>query len=76
MMAQNPDSEVERYRRHVATSLHDGPQQLLTSIGMRLQLLAADAPPELEAEVSEIARQAALIGEQLRDLAAGNDDQI
>lgn len=75
-MSPNPGSDVERYRRHVATSLHDGPQQLLTSIGMRLQLLASDVPPELEAEVSEIARQASLVREQLRDLAAGNDDQL
>lgn len=75
-MSRNPDSDVERYRLHVATAIHDGPQQLLTSIGMRLQMLATDVPPELEAEVSEIARQAMLIGDQLRDLAAGNDDQV
>ncbi len=75
-MPQNPDSEVERYRHQVATALHDGPQQLLISIGMRLQMLATDVPAEFEAEVSEIARQAVLIGEQLRDLAAGNDDQV
>lgn len=74
-MPPTEEPAVERYRRVLAQRLHDGPQQLLTSIGMRLQLLAADVPPELEAEVAEIARQSSLLGEQLRVLTLGTEDQ-
>ncbi len=74
-MPPTEDPAVEGYRRLLAERLHDGPQQLLTSLSMRLQLLAADVPPEFEADVAEIARQASLLGEELRKLTLGTDDQ-
>lgn len=59
---------VESDRRTVADQIHDGPQQLLASVGLRLQLLAEDAPDGLRVELEEVRRQVALAREQLRDV--------
>ncbi len=53
---------------HVSALLHDGPQQLLVSIGMRLELLRRDAPDELEPQLQELARQVALASDELHAL--------
>lgn len=74
-MTESDEPDVEEYRRRVAETIHDGPQQLLVAIGMRLQLLEQDAPPELSAQIAEIGRQAEQARAQLRSLMLGIDDQ-
>ena len=60
--------------RELAERLHDGPQQLLASIGVRLDLLLRDVPPELHDAVTEIARQVGLAREELRAISRALQD--
>lgn len=43
-------------RRRLADRLHDGPQQVLVSLGIRLQLLQQRVPDDLGPEVAELGR--------------------
>lgn len=53
----------------LADRLHDGPQQVLASVGVRLDLLLRDVPDTLRAEVVEIARQVGMARQELRDVS-------
>ena len=58
----------QRNRRRIANRLHDGPQQILVSLRMRLQLLERDAPDELIAELGRLGEQVEAGREDLRAL--------
>lgn len=58
-----------RDRRRLAEQLHDSPQQLLISVGMRLRLLAEEVPASARDAVQEIARQVSAAREELRALS-------
>lgn len=58
----------QRNRRRIANRLHDGPQQILVSLRMRLQLLERDAPQELEGELHRLSEYVEAAREDLRAL--------
>lgn len=58
----------QRNRRRLSNRLHDGPQQILVSLRMRLQLLERDASDELSAELRKLAAQVEVGRDDLRSL--------
>ncbi len=58
----------QRNRRRIANRLHDGPQQILVSLRMRLQLLERDAPDQLIPELRRLGEQVEAGREDLRAL--------
>lgn len=56
-------------RRRLADRLHDGPQQVLVSLGIRLQLLQQQLPDELVAEAAVLVGHVEAAREALRDLS-------
>lgn len=58
----------QRNRRRIANRLHDGPQQVLVSLRMRLQLLERDIPEELRDELHRLGEQVEAAREDLRAL--------
>ena len=58
----------QRNRRRIANRLHDGPQQVLVSLRMRLQLLERDTGDELRAEMHRLGEQVEAAREDLRAL--------
>jgi signal transduction histidine kinase len=57
-----------RNRRRIAGRLHDGPQQILVSLRMRLQLLERDASAELAGELHRLADYVEAARDELRSL--------
>jgi signal transduction histidine kinase len=64
---------TDRERRRLERDLHDGPQQRLVSLSVRLRLLASRLAPGSEAEqlLAEARDELAATLEELRDLARG-----
>jgi signal transduction histidine kinase len=64
---------ADRERRRLARDLHDGPQQRLVSLSVRLRLLASHLAPGSEAEqlLADARNELAISLEELRDLARG-----
>jgi len=60
-------------RRRIERNLHDGAQQRLVTLRLRLQALQASLPAdgELQLEIGELADEAAAAGEELRQLSRG-----
>lgn len=58
----------QRNRRRIANRLHDGPQQILVSLRMRLQLLERDAPEDLVPELHRLGEHVEAGREDLRAL--------
>lgn len=58
----------QRDRRRLADRLHDGPQQVLVSLGIRLQLLQQQLPDELAAEAEVLADQVHVARQALRHM--------
>ncbi|HSP01863.1 MAG TPA: ATP-binding protein [Acidimicrobiales bacterium] len=58
----------QRNRRRLANRLHDGPQQILVSLRMRLQMLQRDVSDELEREVGLLADHVESARDELRGL--------
>jgi signal transduction histidine kinase len=64
---------ADRERRRLARDLHDGPQQRLVSLSVRLRLLASHLAPGSEAEqlLADARDELAVSLQELRDLARG-----
>jgi signal transduction histidine kinase len=64
---------ADRERRRLARDLHDGPQQRLVSLSVRLRLLASHLAPGSEAEqlLADARNELATSLRELRDLARG-----
>ncbi len=61
-------------RRRIERDLHDGAQQLLVSLGLRLRTLAATVPPgepQLRTEIDEIAGDVTQVIDELREMSHG-----
>jgi len=58
----------QRDRRRLADRLHDGPQQVLVSLGIRLQLLQQQLPEDLVAEAEVLLGQVEAARHALRGL--------
>ncbi|MFD7711279.1 sensor histidine kinase [Streptomyces sp. NPDC059786] len=61
----------EAERRRIERDLHDGAQQRLVALSMRLGLLRLDAPPELAARLDDAHREAGRVLDELRELIHG-----
>jgi signal transduction histidine kinase len=64
---------ADRERRRLARDLHDGPQQRLVALSVRLRLLASRLPPGSETEqlLADARNELAVSLQELRDLARG-----
>jgi uncharacterized membrane protein/two-component sensor histidine kinase len=64
---------ADRERRRLERDLHDGPQQRLVSLSVRLRLLASRLAPGSEAEqlLADARKELAVSVQELRDLARG-----
>ena len=63
---------AERERRRLERDLHDGAQQRLTAIQLKLAVASEETnPDELRAELEELATQAAAAASELRSLSHG-----
>jgi signal transduction histidine kinase len=58
----------QRNRRRISNRLHDGPQQILVSLRMRLQMLERDASDELAGELHRLADYVEAARDDLRAL--------
>jgi signal transduction histidine kinase len=61
-------------RRRIERDLHDGAQQQLVSLGLRLRAAQATLPPELgelDAELSSVVESLAGVQDELREMARG-----
>lgn len=58
----------QRNRRRLSNRLHDGPQQILVSLRMRLQLLQRDVPDELAPQLGVLAEYVEAARNDLRAL--------
>ena len=63
----------QRNRRRISNRLHDGPQQILVSLRMRLQLLERDASEELADELHRLAEYVEAARDDLRALIVDLD---
>ncbi len=62
-------------RRRIERNLHDGAQQLLVSLGLRLRTLAAVVPPEqteLRAQIEQLAGDVTRVIDELREISRGS----
>jgi signal transduction histidine kinase len=73
MAPQRLVAAADRERRRLERDLHDGAQQRLVSLSLRLQLLASRLPPGSEAEqlLADARNELAASLRELRDLARG-----
>jgi signal transduction histidine kinase len=62
---------ADETRRRIERDLHDGTQQQLVTLMLDLQLLQAEAPPELESHLSRIAEQVTDVFNQVREISHG-----
>ena len=58
----------QRNRRRLANRLHDGPQQILVSLRMRLQMLQRDVPDQLAGELGVLSDHVTAARDELRAL--------
>ena len=61
-------------RRRIERDLHDGAQQLLVSLGLRLRMLSAMVSPEepqLRTEIEQIAEDVTTVIDELREMSHG-----
>lgn len=63
----------QRNRRRLSNRLHDGPQQVLVSLRMRMQLLQRDIPTELAAELDALVDHVESVRNELRALTLDLD---
>lgn len=66
----------EAERRRIERDLHDGAQQRLVALSMRLGLARLDAPPELAARLTEAHAEADQVLVELRELIHGIHPQV
>jgi len=62
---------ADETRRRIERDLHDGTQQQLVTLMLDLQLLQAEAPPELEGHLSRIAEQVTDVFNRVREISHG-----
>jgi signal transduction histidine kinase len=62
---------ADQARRRIEQDLHDGAQQLLVALAVRLRAARAAAPPELGAELDRAAAVATGALDELREIARG-----
>jgi len=62
---------ADETRRRIERDLHDGTQQQLVTLMLDLQLVQAEAPPELEGHLSRIAEQVTDVFNQVREISHG-----
>jgi signal transduction histidine kinase len=62
---------ADETRRRMERDLHDGTQQQLVTLMLDLQLVRAEAPPELEGGLSRIAEQVTDVFNQVREISRG-----
>jgi signal transduction histidine kinase len=62
---------ADETRRRIERDLHDGTQQQLVTLLLDLQLVQAEAPPELEGDLSRIAGQVTEVSNQVREISHG-----
>jgi signal transduction histidine kinase len=65
---------TDNTRRQLERDLHDGAQQRLVSLGLRLRMARTAIPPELQpvkAQISDIAQGLADVSEELREISRG-----
>ena len=62
---------ADETRRRIERDLHDGTQQQLVSLMLDLQLVQAEAPPDLKAGLSRIAEQVTGVLDQVREISRG-----
>jgi signal transduction histidine kinase len=62
---------ADETRRRIERDLHDGTQQQLVTLLLDLQLVQAEAPPELESRLSRIAEQVTEVFNQVRQISHG-----
>ena len=62
---------ADETRRRIERDLHDGTQQQLVTLMLDLSQVQADAPPELEGDLSRIAGQVSDVLDQVREISRG-----
>jgi signal transduction histidine kinase len=62
---------ADETRRRMERDLHDGTQQQLVTLMLDLQLVRAEAPPDLEGGLSRIAEQVTDVFNQVREISRG-----
>ena len=62
---------ADETRRRIERDLHDGTQQQLVTLILDVQLAQAEAPPELQGELSRIAEQVTGVLDQVREISRG-----
>jgi signal transduction histidine kinase len=62
---------ADETRRRMERDLHDGTQQQLVTLMLDLQLVRAEAPPELEGGLLRIAEQVTDVFNQVREISRG-----
>jgi signal transduction histidine kinase len=62
---------ADETRRRIERDLHDGAQQQLVTLMLDLQLVQADAPPELGGGLSRIAERVSDVLDQVREISRG-----
>ena len=62
---------ADETRRRIERDLHDGAQQQLVTLMLDLQLVQADAPPELGGGLSRIAERVRDVLDQVREISRG-----
>jgi signal transduction histidine kinase len=62
---------ADETRRRIERDLHDGTQQQLVSLMLDLQMVQAEAPPELEGDLSRIAERVTGVFDQVREISHG-----
>jgi len=62
---------ADETRRRIERDLHDGTQQQLVTLLLDLQLVQAEAPPELASHLSRIAEQVTDVFNQVREISHG-----
>jgi signal transduction histidine kinase len=62
---------ADETRRRIERDLHDGTQQQLVTLMLDLSQVQADAPPELEDDLSRIAEQVSDVLDQVREISRG-----
>jgi signal transduction histidine kinase len=62
---------ADETRRRIERDLHDGTQQQLVTLMLDLSQVQADAPPELEDDLSRIAEQVTHVLDQVREISRG-----
>jgi signal transduction histidine kinase len=62
---------ADETRRRIERDLHDGTQQQLVTLILDLQLVQAEAPPELQGGLSRIAERVTDVFNQVREISRG-----